>query len=126
MEQGLSREELIEIIAAIMDEEGFEIYEPESEEEYLPDFLAVYTDESGEKQQIAVQVEDCQTLQTEETEKRAKAIAEHCRRSGEGYLLAIPIECEDIGNQKFDEWGLSDVAELIPVGIEFEEEEEEF
>ena len=125
MEQGLSREELIEIMAAIMDEEGFEIYEPESEEEYLPDFLAVYTDESGEKQQIAVQVEDCQTLQTEETEKRAKAIAEHCRRSGEGYLLVIPIECEDIGNQKFDEWGLSDVAELIPVGIEFEEEEEE-
>jgi hypothetical protein len=125
MEQGLSREELIEIIAAIMDEEGFEIYEPESEEKYLPDFLAVYTDESGEKQQIAVQVEDCQTLQTEEAEKRAKAIAEHCRRSGEGYLLVIPIECEDLGNQKFDEWGLSDVAELIPIGIEFEEEEEE-
>ncbi|GAB6076055.1 hypothetical protein [Desulfurobacterium crinifex] len=125
MEQGLSREELIEIMAAIMNEEGFEIYEPEAEEEYLPDFLAVYTDESGERQQIAVQVEDCQTLQTEEAEKRAKAIAEHCRRSGEGYLLAIPIECEDFGNQKFDEWGLSDVAELIPIGIEFEEEEEE-
>lgn len=125
MEQGLSREELIEIMAAIMNEEGFEIYEPEAEEEYLPDFLAVYTDESGERQQIAVQVEDCQTLQTEEAEKRAKAIAEHCRRSGEGYLLAIPIECEDLGNQKFDEWELSDVAELIPIGIEFEEEEEE-
>ena len=121
MEQGLSREELTEIIAAIMDEEGFEIYEPESEEKYLPDLLVVYTDESGEKQQIAVQVEDCQTLQTEEAEKRAKAIAEHCRRSGEGYLLTIPIECEDLGNQKFDEWGLSDVAELIPIGIEFEE-----
>jgi len=121
MEQGLSREELTEIIAAIMDEEGFEIYEPESEEKYLPDLLAVYTDESGEKQQIAVQVEDCQTLQTEEAEKRAKAIAEHCRWSGEGYLLTIPIECEDLGNQKFEEWGLSDVAELIPIGIEFEE-----
>ena len=126
MERELSREELIEIMAAIMDEEGFEIYEPEAEEEYLPDFLAVYTDESGERQQIAVQVEDCQTLQMEEAEKKAKVIAEHCRRSGEGYLLTVPIECEDLGNQKFDEWGLSDVAELIPIGIEFEEEEEEF
>jgi hypothetical protein len=125
MERELSREELIGIMATIMDEEGFEIYEPEAEEEYLPDFLAVYTDENGERQQIAVQVEDCQTLQMEKTEKRAKTIAEHCRRSGEGYLIAIPIECEDIGNQKFDEWELSDVAELIPIGIEFEEEKEE-
>jgi len=27
--------------------------------------------------------------------------------------------------QKFEEWGLSDVAEFVPIGVEFEEEEEE-
>ncbi|WP_163328620.1 hypothetical protein GFV12_00440 [Desulfurobacterium thermolithotrophum] len=125
MEEKLSREELIEVIAALMEEEGFEIYEVEVDEEYLPDFLAVYTDENGENQQIAVQVEDCQTLETEEAEKRAKTIAEHCRRSGEGFLFVVPMECEELGKQKFEEWKLSDVAELIPIGIEFEEEEEE-
>jgi len=125
MERGLSREELIEVMAVLMEEEGFELYEPEAEgEEYLPDFIAVFENEEGERQQIAVQVEDCQTLQTEEAEKRAKAIAEHCRRSGEGFIFVVPIECEDLGSEKFEEWGLSDVAEFVPIGIEFEEEEE--
>ncbi len=126
MERGLSKEELVEVMAVLMEEEGFELYEPEAEgEEYLPDFLAVFENEEGEKQQIAVQVEDCQSLETEEAEKRAKTIAEHCRRSGEGFLFVVPIECEELGSKKFDEWGLSDVAEFVPIGIEFEEEEEE-
>lgn len=126
MERGLSKEELVEIVAVLMEEEGFELYEPEAEgEEYLPDFLAVFESEEGEKQQIAVQVEDCQNLETEEAERRAKTIAEHCRRSGEGFLFVVPIECEELGGKKFDEWGLSDVAEFVPIGIEFEEEEEE-
>ncbi len=123
--ENLSREELIEIMAVLMEEEGFELYEPEADEEYLPDFLAVYEDENGERQQIAVQVEDCHTLETEEAEKRAKTIAEHCRRSGEGFLFVVPIECEELGSDKFEKWGLSDVAEFIPIGIEFEEETEE-
>ncbi len=126
MERGLTKEELVEVMAVLMEEEGFDLYEPEAEgEEYLPDFLAVFENEEGERQQIAVQVEDCQTLQTEEAEKRAKAIAEHCRRSGEGFIFVVPIECEELGNQKFEEWGLSDVAEFVPIGIEFEEEEGE-
>ncbi len=126
MEEKLSREELIEVVATLLEEEGFEIYEPKAEgEEYIPDILAVFENEEGERQQIAVQVEDCDTLKSEEAEKRAKAIAEHCRRSGEGFILVVPLECEDLGNQKFEEWGLSDVAEFVPVGIEFEEEEEE-
>ncbi|SMO54145.1 hypothetical protein SAMN06269117_10967 [Balnearium lithotrophicum] len=126
MEEKLSREELIEVVATLLEEEGFEIYEPKAEgEEYIPDILAVFENEEGERQQIAVQVEACDTLKSEEAEKRAKAIAEHCRRSGEGFILVVPIECEDLGNQKFEEWGLSDVAEFVPVGIEFEEEEEE-
>ncbi len=123
--ENLTKEELMEIMAVLMEEEGFELYEPEADEEYLPDFLAVYEDENGEKQQIAVQVEDCNTLKTEEAEKRAKTIAEHCRRSGEGFLFVVPIECEELGNEKFEKWGLSDVAEFIPIGIEFEEETEE-
>jgi len=126
MERGLTKEELAEIMAILLEEEGFDIYVPKAEgEEYLPDFLAIFEDEEGERRQIAVQVEDCQTLQTEEAEKRAKAIAEHCRRSGEGFIFVVPIECEELGNKKFEEWGLSDVAEFIPIGIEFEEEEEE-
>ncbi len=123
MDYGLSREELVEIVAALMEEEGFELYEPEANEEYLPDFLGVFEDEDGEIRQVAVQVEDCRSLQTEEAEKRAKAIAEHCRRSGEGYVFVVPLECEELGNKKFEEWGLSDVAEFVPVGVEFEEEE---
>ena len=126
MERGLSREELVEIMAILMEEEGFDLYEPEAEgEEYLPDFLAVFENEEGERQQIAVQVEDCRTLETEEAEKRAKAIADHCRRSGEGFIFVVPIECEELGKEKFEKWGLSDVAEFVPIGIEFEEEEEE-
>jgi len=125
MEERLTKEELIEIMAVLMEEEGFEIYEPELEgEEYLPDFLAVYEDENGEKNQIAVQVEDCLTLDTEEAEKKAKAIAEHCRMSGEGFLFVVPLECEEKGMEKFKEWNLEDIAEFIPIGIEFEEEEE--
>jgi len=123
MDYELSREELVEIVAALMEEEGFELYEPEANEEYLPDFLGVFEDEDGEIRQVAVQVEDCRSLQTEEAEKRAKAIAEHCRRSGEGYVFVVPLECEELGNKKFEEWGLSDVAEFVPVGVEFEEEE---
>jgi len=125
MEQGLTKEELLELMAILMEEEGFEIYEPEAEgEEYLPDFLAVYEGEDGERQQIAVQVEDCNTLKTEEAEKRAKAIAEHVRRSGEGFIFVVPMECEEEGSRKFEEWGLSDVAEFVPIGIEIEEEDE--
>lgn len=123
MENELMKDELIEIVAAIMEEEGFELYEPEAEEEYLPDFLGVFEDENGEVHQVAVQVEDCRTLQTEEAEKKAKTIAEHCRRSGEGYVFVVPLECEETGKEKFEEWGLSDVAEFVPVGVEFEEEE---
>jgi len=125
MEERLTREELIEIMAVLMEEEGFEVYEPQSEEEeYLPDFLAVYEDENGERHQIAVQVEDCQTVDTEEAEARAKAIAEHCRMSGEGFIFVVPLECEEKGFNKFKEWGLEDIAEFVPIGIEFEEEEE--
>ncbi|MEO2082985.1 MAG: hypothetical protein ABGX12_03040 [Desulfurobacteriaceae bacterium] len=125
METGLTREELIEIMATIMEEEGFDIYEAEAEgEKYLPDFLGVFENEEGEKQQVAVQVEDCNTLKTKEAEEKAKTIAEHCRKSGEGFLFVVPIECEDEGLKKFEEWELSDVAEFIPIGIEFEEEEE--
>ncbi len=124
MEQGLTKEELMELMAVLMEEEGFEIYEPEGEEEYLPDFLGVYEDESGEKQQVAVQVEDCNTLKTKEAEEKAKTIAEHCRRSGEGFIFVVPIECEEEGKKKFEEWGISDIAEFVPIGVEFEEEEE--
>ncbi len=106
-------------MAILMEEEGFEIYEPVAEgEEYLPDFLAVFEDESGERQQIAVQVEDCYTVRTEEAEKKAKAIAEHCRKSGEGFFFVVPLECEEEGKKKFEEWGLSDVAEFIFCGRE--------
>ncbi|WP_457680660.1 hypothetical protein [Thermovibrio sp.] len=126
MERGLTKEELLELMAILMEEEGFEIYEPEAEgEEYLPDFLGIYEDEKGERQQVAVQVEDCSTLKTEEAKKKAKTIAEHCRRSGEGFIFVVPIECEEEGRKKFEEWGLSDVAEFIPIGVEIEEEEEE-
>ncbi|MEO2069306.1 MAG: hypothetical protein ABGX27_07335 [Desulfurobacteriaceae bacterium] len=124
MEERLTKEELIEVMAALMDAEGFELYEPEGDEEYLPDFLAVFFDEDGEQRQIAVQVEDCQTILTPEAEAKAKTIAEHCRRSGEGFIFSVPLECEKLGKEKFDEWGLSDVAEFVPIGIEFEEEEE--
>ena len=125
MEQGLTKEELMELMAVLMEEEGFEIYEPEGGEEYLPDFLGVYEDEEGERQQVAVQVEDCNTLKTKEAEEKAKTIAEHCRRSGEGFIFVVPIECEEEGKKKFEEWGISDVAEFVPIGVEFEEEEEE-
>ncbi|ADU96092.1 hypothetical protein [Thermovibrio ammonificans] len=125
MEHGLSKEELVEIMAILMEEEGFEVYEPQAEgEEYLPDFIAVFEGEDGEVQQVAVQVEDCRSLETEEARKRAQAIADHCRRSGEGYIFVVPIECEDLGKEKFEEWKLSDVAEFVPIGIEFEEEQE--
>ncbi len=124
MEQGLTKEELMELMAVLMEEEGFEIYEPEGDEEYLPDFLGVYEDEEGERQQVAVQVEDCNTLKTKEAEEKAKTIAEHCRRSGEGFIFVVPIECEEEGKRKFKEWGISDVAEFVPIGVEFEEEEE--
>jgi hypothetical protein len=121
----LSREELLEVMAVLMEEEGFEVYEPEGPEgEPLPDFIAVFETEDGDRQQVAVQVEDCNTVKTAEAEERAKAIAEHCRKSGEGFIFVVPIECEELGKEKFEEWKLGDVAEFVPVGIEFEEEEE--
>jgi len=127
MEEGrLTREELLELTLILFEEEGFELYEPEAEgEEYLPDFIAVYENEDGETHQIAVVVEDCDSLKSEEAEKRAKAVAEHVRRSGEGYIFIVPMECEEEGSRKFEEWGLGDVAEFVPIGVEFEEEEEE-
>ncbi len=121
MEEMLKKEELIEFIATLMEDEGFSIYEVETEERYKPDFLAVYRDDENESQ-VAVQVEDCDTLKTEEAERRAKAIAEHCRKSGEGYLLVVPIGCEELGKEKFESWGIADVAEFLPIGLKFEEE----
>jgi hypothetical protein len=124
MEERLGKEELTEFIAVLMEDEGFSIYEVETEEEYKPDFLAVYKDDEHESQ-VAVQVEDCDTLKTEEAEKRAKTIAEHCRKSGEGYLFVVPIGCEELGREKFESWGISDVAEFLPIGLKFEEETDE-
>jgi len=119
----LMREELVELVASMMEEEGFEVYEPVPSEDYLPDLLAVYEEEGG-SYQIAIQVEDCAGLETELAESRARHIARHCRASGEGFLLFIPMEWEELGREKFEEWGISDVAELIPVDVEFEEDGE--
>ena len=111
-------------MAILMEEEGFEIYEPVAEgEEYLPDFLAVFEDESGERQQIAVQVEDCYTVRTEEAEKKAKAIAEHCRKSGEGFFFVVPLECEEEGKKKFEECKVCNVLDFELKGEKNEKEE---
>ncbi|WP_457568337.1 hypothetical protein [Desulfurobacterium sp.] len=124
MEEKLTREELAELMATVLEMEGFEVYDVDTDEEYKPDFLAVYKDEEVEYQ-IAIQVEDCQSLNSEEAENRAKAIAEHCRQSGEGFFISVPLECEEEGKEKLKEWNIGDVAELVPIGLEFEEEEEE-
>jgi len=123
MEEKLTREELAELMATVLEMEGFEVYDVETDEEYKPDFLAVYKDEEVEYQ-IAVQVEDCESINSSLAEERAKAIAEHCRQSGEGFFISVPLECEQIAQDKLKEWDIEDVAELVPIGLEFEEEEE--
>ena len=124
MEEKLTREELAELMATVLEMEGFEIYDVETDEVYRPDFLAVYKDDEVEYQ-IAVQVEDCESINSTLAEDRAKAIAEHCRQSGEGFFISVPLECEQTAQNKLKEWDIEDVAELVPIGLELEEEEEE-
>ncbi len=124
MEERLLRDELVELMATVLEMEGFEVYDVETDDVYKPDFLAVYKDEEVEYQ-IAVQVEDCDSIDTPSAKERANAIAEHCRQSGEGFFISVPLECEDKAQNKLKEWEVEDVAELVPIGLELEEDEEE-
>ena len=119
MAEQFDREDLINIVAIFLDKQGVKPYEVEAREEedesLLPDMVGVTKKEV--EVQIAVQVETCETLESEEAEKRAKAIAEHVRRTGEGYMLFVPEECEEKAQEKAKEWQIEDVVDIIPLGF---------
>jgi len=119
MAEQFDREDLINIVAVFLDKQGVKPYEVEAkedeDEDLLPDMVGVTKKEV--EVQIAIQVETCETLESEEAERRAKAIAEHVRKSGEGYMLFIPEECEEEANQKIKEWGIDDAVEVIPLSF---------
>jgi hypothetical protein len=119
MAEQFDKEDLINIIAVFLDKQGVKPYEVEpkenEDEDLLPDMIGVTKKEV--EVQIAVQVETCKTLDTEEAEKKAKAIAEHVRRSGEGYMLFVPSECEGKAREKVKEWQIEDVVDIIPLGF---------
>jgi len=119
MTEHFDKEDLINIVAVFLNRQGVKPYEVEAredeEEDLLPDMIGVTKKEV--EVQIAIQVETCETLESEEAEKRAKAIAEHVRKSGEGYMLFIPEECEEKANQKVKDWEISDVVDVIPLGF---------
>ena len=119
MAEQFDREDLINIVAVFLDKQGVKPYEVEAkedeDEDLLPDMVGVTKKEV--EVQIAIQVETCETIESEEAEKRAKAIAEHVRKSGEGYMLFIPEECEEKANQKVEEWEITDVVNIIPLGF---------
>jgi len=113
------KEDLINIVAVFLDKQGVKPYEVEAREEeddsLLPDMIGVTKREI--EVQIAIQVETCETLKSEEAEKKAKAIADHVRKSGEGYMLFVPEECESEALEKVKEWEIEDVANVIPIGF---------
>ena len=119
MAEQFDREDLINIVAIFLDKQGVKPYEVEAGEEedesLLPDMVGVTKREV--EVQIAVQVETCETLESEEAERRAKAIAEHVRKSGEGYMLFVPEECEKEAEEKVKEWKIDDVVDIIPLGF---------
>ena len=119
MKEQFDREDLINIVAVFLDKQGVKPYEVEAkedeDEDLLPDMIGVTKKEV--EVQIAIQVETCETLDSEEAEKRAKAIAEHVRRSGEGYMLFIPAECEEKAQEKVKEWKIEDVVDIIPLAF---------
>ena len=122
MSENFDREDLINIVAVFLDKQGVKPYEIEAkedeDEDLLPDMVGVTKKEV--EVQIAIQVETCETLESEEAEKRANAIAEHVRKSGEGYMLFVPAECEEIAEEKIKEWEIDDVVDVIPLGFEEE------
>ncbi len=123
----MTKTELEEILLVLLESEGFGLYEVDSKEEYKPDFIAIYEEEEEDSQddalpQIAVQVEDCQTIKNEETKKKALAIAEHCRVSGEGFVIVVPENCEQEAREILRELKIEDVAELLSVRGDFEQE----
>jgi len=113
------REDLINIVAVFLDKQGVKPYEVEAkedeEEDLLPDMIGVTKREI--EVQIAIQVETCNTLDSEEAEKKAKAIAEHVRKSGEGYMLFVPEKCEEKAREKVRKWQIEDVVDIIPLGF---------
>ena len=119
MAEQFDREDLINIVAVFLDKQGVKPYEVEAkedeEEDLLPDMVGVTKKEV--EVQIAIQVETCETLESEEAERRAKAIAEHVRNSGEGYMLFVPEECERETEEKVKEWKIEDVVSVIPLGF---------
>ena len=119
MSEQFDREDLINIVAVFLDKQGVKPYEvaakEDEDENLLPDMIGVTKKEV--EVQIAIQVETCETLEGEEAEKRAKAIAEHVRRSGEGYMLFVPEECETIAEEKVKEWKINDIVDVIPLGF---------
>jgi len=119
MAEQFDREDLINIVAVFLDKQGVKPYEVEAKEDedddLLPDMVGVTKKEV--EVQIAVQVETCETIESEEAEKRAKAIAEHVRKSGEGYMLFVPAECEEKAIKKVKEWEIEDVVDIIPLAF---------
>ncbi len=119
MAEQFDREDLINIVAVFLDKQGIKPYEVEAKEEededLLPDMIGVTKKEV--ELQIAVQVETCKTLDSEEAKRRAKAIADHVRKSGEGYMLFVPAECEEKAQEKVKEWQIEDVVDIIPLAF---------
>ena len=76
MAEQFDREDLINIVAVFLDKQGVKPYEVKAREDedddLLPDMVGVTKKEV--EVQIAIQVETCETLESEEAEKRANAI----------------------------------------------------
>lgn len=113
------KDDLINIVAVFIDKQGIKPYEVEAredeDEDLLPDILGVSKKEV--EIQIAIQVETCESINTEEAQKKAKAIAEHTRKSGEGYMLFVPEECEEKVNNIIKDWEIDDVVDIIPLSF---------
>jgi hypothetical protein len=119
MDKELDKEDLILATAKFLKEQGLKVYEvepaeeteEEEAEELIPDLLGVLTIEI----EIPVQIETCESLESEKAKKKMLKLAEIAKNEGGKFFLVIPTDCEDKALNIVKDLQIEDYVEVLAI-----------
>jgi hypothetical protein len=122
------RQQLLNIVALFLSQQGLEVYEarPKSEEvEFVPDYLALLKRkvEVEVEHRIDVIVETCESIGGDETRKKLVSISENARKANEGVMLFVPSSCLEKTNEILEELKIADIIKVVPLSFKLKEGE---
>ncbi len=117
--ENFDKEDLIIATAKFLTDQGLKVYEVEpveeteegEEEELIPDLLGVLTIEI----EIPVQIETCESLESEKAKKKMLKLAEIAKNEGGKFFLVIPTDCEEKALNLVKDLEIGDHVEVLAI-----------